>query len=203
MKKATQNLWAILGVLPVVIISLIIIGVELREERCYGLVDAFVFVILNGGLIITLIICLIVQIIKVAKKKDSKVRILNIGLMILFSGIAFWSSKIEDDYFQEPSILKAEMTKSLSIGKIVLREKNNFTAQYGHIDWSCVKVGKYKITNDTLILGERISNESNNVIASKYLIQRNEYLLPIDSNFQIQDSSRWMKIIEIKKENWR
>jgi len=203
MEKPTQNLRAIFGIIPVAIISSVIIASGLREERCYGLSDAFASVGLKGGLIITLIICLAVQLRKIVKKDHTPIRILNLAFMMLFSGVAFGVSNLEDDYFQEPSILTAEIAESLSTGKIILREKNNFTAQYGHIDWSCVKVGKYEISNDTLILGERISHESNNIIASKYLIQGNVYLIPIGSHVYTQDSSRWMKINEIEKANGR
>jgi len=203
MDKTTQKLKIITGVIPVVIISLIIIGIEIRNEKCYGLADALLFTVLYGALLISFIISVRLQLIKITKGKEISYRLFNLFIIIGISSFTFWLSKTDADIFQENSILKAEFIGSNDIGRITLREKEKFSVQFGHIDWSCIRIGKYTITNDTLFLGEGIANESNGIISSRYLIQSNNYLIPLDKETQIQDSTHWMKINEIKKENWR
>ena len=49
----------------------------------------------------------------------------------------------------------------------------------------------------------RSSEMNGRTRVSKYLIQNNKYLIPINENIQVEDSTSWMKINEIKNENWR
>lgn len=198
MEKANQNFRPILGLLPVVLFSLLIIRSELKVERCSGMADALVFVFLYGGLIIALITGLIIQLKKLSNGIDISIRKFNLVVMVICSATAFWLTYLDEDYFQERTILKAEMVGGLDIGRLVLREKNYFSAKFGHIDWTCTISGIYEINKDTLFLGPRISNESHNIIASKYLIHYNGYFVPIDSSAQSIDSARWLKISEIK-----
>ncbi len=202
MNTAIQKLRPFAALIPVVLMSSIIIGVETRAERCYGLADALLTVALLGILFLALVIGGIIQLLKIIRRKGGLTEAIILLLMILIAGIASWIALKADDYFQEAPVLKAEMMGMLDTGGIILRKNQTFSAHYGHVDWGCRITGQYNIQNDTLFLGDRIKNASNNIITSKYLIQDEVYLLPLDSEIPSQDSTYWMKITEINQGNW-
>jgi len=186
---------------PTVFIAIITIWYSLRTVGCTGMLSAIIFIGLYGLILLTSLVALIFQIIKI--NKDTRHRVAVIIICLLTSLIAIGSNYIPNDFFKSRPILKANIGVTLDIGALTLRKDNTYSAFYGHIDWGCLKTGDYKISNDTIYLETNIAEQSDGILSSIYLIKDESYLLPLDRLDYLNDTTYWLKINKEYKNNWR
>jgi glucan phosphoethanolaminetransferase (alkaline phosphatase superfamily) len=145
--NSTKNVWKYIEMFPIIIISFIIAGIELRSEPCFNMGSAILVVLLIGVFVVVLFITLSFQILRLAQKQNIKYRSINILITLFLAFFTSWTFYIPNDFFQEKPILKAEIEESNDIGRLTLRENNQYSVQFGHIDWVCTKNGKFRIRN--------------------------------------------------------
>jgi hypothetical protein len=167
---------------------------ELRAERCFGLFDVLETMFLLGLLGLTLLITLTIQIYKIIKRQQIKHRVTTVAVCLLLTTLSIMATYAPHDYFQPAAILTAELSETLYIGQLSLRSDSTYSALYGHVDWSCVTTGNYKIHEDTIFLENKVVLQSDSIFSRRYLIKEDSYLLPLDRSDYLVNKDYWLKI---------
>lgn len=170
----------------------------LTDDGCQGMHEAILF----GALIIIyilsfLVIMIISSIIYFRKNSFNFFPIVTTFILIIFFYLA-----ITLNSFESPTKLHAELyNDTWQQYSLKLRENNTFKIQVRFDEWSCYYKGNYKISSDTLfLLRDDVQAKTDSVIASIYIIDDSKRLMyPIDVTESIQDSARWLKIMDDMK----
>lgn len=183
-----------LSIIPALIISALIIQCSFQREYCNGMAGGFFIIIKYGGLFLVALATIVIQLLLALKGNEKYHRIIAASICgFLF--ITGTSSEFISKSMQSKIIFKAEiMGPTLDIGQLKIMENGTYSATYGHIDWSCTIAGKYQRLLDTLILENRVVVESDSIFSEKYLVQDNEFLLPIHQGNHKVGSTHWFKI---------
>lgn len=168
-----------------------------REIRClgaYGDIMIF-FLLLIAGLIIILIQIILLVI---WKKLDSEIKTLLVticipGIIIVIK--ALWP--------EPKTVIYAEFLSKYEYGlednSIKFLKDSSYIISMVHVELGCKYGGKYQIKQDTFFLEDDVVIKTDSNFYSKYLLQDNKYLIPLDIHNDQQDSSFWLRILKMEK----
>ena len=157
---------------------------------CYNMADGLWMALIFFGVIVFLIILLIAgnyQKIK-HRKRINPIPFITFGICILIIELTMY---LQSEKFKSSRILTASDGDNI----LVLRKNYQYELTRKQPERGCVKVGEYRISNDTIQLKEEPRVDETLIINEKFLIDKiHEKIIPIQNDTINKENS--LRIIE-------
>jgi hypothetical protein len=127
------------------------------------MVEVFGYMFVGGLLIFLIAITLLVQIVRMFEKPEWFARILTLLVSLSFFSAAMYTMSQPRDYFKAEVILEATFHDRFD-GSLLLHEGGMFSANEGHVDWSCATYDTYHQIGDTIFLSAEVAEKSHGLI---------------------------------------
>jgi hypothetical protein len=180
--------------LPILLIGLLILRNAVQADKCYGIADGLIQVLLWLLGLVILGITLVTSTKRYHRQGDT-LELLPLfvpgGLLILYVVIA----SLQTLWAGEP-VLYAKMEYG---SDLTLKENKTYRLQDAHDDWGCFYSGDYTIRGDTLRLEGEVEKATYGTFADSYLV-RETHLAPLVRGKVGPDSVKYLSIKKQKVE---
>lgn len=177
MKTSSRILWT----LPFMLTSYFFLTLTLKEERCWGMIEAWGYILLSLALMITGLMALFVAF---RKRRTNRLKFepITSTLILLTTSILFiciiWGNPFKPKTWLY-AVVNVEGFSEIK-HSLTLRNDKTYKVRITGIETSCDYLGSYSISGDTVFLDNNISQKTEGQFIHKYLLKNNT-LTPISN----------------------
>jgi uncharacterized membrane protein len=175
MKTSSRLFWT----LPYILTTYFFLKLILKEEGCWGMIEAWESIFLSLILVITGIIALVVAF---RKRKSDKLKFepITSTLIVLTTSIIFICIFWGDTFKPKTWLYAVVNVQDFSEIKhsLTLRNDKTYKVRITAIETRCDYLGRYSISGDTVFLDNDISQKTEGQFVDKYFLKNNK-LTPI------------------------
>lgn len=169
---------------------------NLSDNGCTGLIEGIYIILLFILFAVTIPLSLMATFRK-RQSHNKKPEPITLSITLFTFCVLIIGKGFGDDFKGSKWIYAKANIHELESQTLTLRKNGTFKVDLGHIDFSCSFSGQYQKHGDTIFLDKDVVDQTNSLLATKYLLQDTLLKPIIDAN---KNSIKFSQFLIITKQ---